>query len=237
MNNKKMVLPLHVSIIPDGNRRWAKMHDQKPWEGHRAGAARTEEIINASRELGIKHLSFWGSSLENMTKRSFEERKALLTIYLENFTRLIENEELHKNQTRINVIGRWREQFPSPLVKILEKGILDTKDYTHGTINFFLAYSGDDEMISAVGVIAEKYADKKDVTREVIKEHLMTADLPPVDYLIRTGDDPHLSAGFMMWDIANAQFFFAEQLYPDFDAEIYKDVIAQYGARERRLGK
>lgn len=237
MVTKKRVLPQHVAIIPDGNRRWAKMHDQKPWDGHREGAARTEEIMKIAREIGIEHLSFWGSSLENMTKRSFEERKALLSIYLENFTRLIENEDLHKNQTRINIIGRWEEQFPRPLVKILQRGMAETKNYTKGSINFFLAYSGDDEMLHAAKAIAEKYDDSKDVTRDVIKENLMTADLPSVDFLIRTGDDPHLSAGFMMWDIANAQLFFADQLYPDFDGAAFKDAIARYGARERRLGK
>jgi len=237
MVKEKGILPRHVAIIPDGNRRWAKIHNRKPWDGHKEGAKCTEEIISASRTMGIQHLSFWGSSLENMTKRSLEERRALLKIYVENFTKLIENDDLHKNETRINIIGRWQEQFPGPLVKVLQKGITDTKEYKKRSLNFFLAYSGDDEMLGAVKVIAKNYGDPKEVTREVIKENLMTAELPPVDFLIRTGNDPHLSAGFMMWDIANAQLFFAEQLYPDFDVAAFKNAIAQYGARERRLGK
>lgn len=237
MSSNKITLPRHVAIIPDGNRRWAKIHGQNPWDGHRAGAKRTEEIIYAAGHLGIEHVSFWGSSLENMSKRSFEERKALLVIYLEYFKQLIESDDIQKNETKINIIGRWREQFPRPLVKLLEKGIVDTKDYKQKSLSFFLAYSGDDEMLSAIQKIVEKHDKAEDVTREVIKENLMTADLPPVDFLIRTGDDPHLSTGFMMWDIANAQLFFAEQLYPDFDANAFKDAIAHYSNRERRLGK
>lgn len=238
MDQKKTSsMPCHVAIIPDGNRRWAAARGEKPWEGHRAGAQCTEEIIYAAGDLGIEHLSFWGSSLENMTKRSLEERRALLAIYLENFKQLIGSDDIHKNETRINVIGRWREQFPDSLVTLLEQGINETKNYAKRSINFFLAYSGDDEMLQAVRSIAQKYSDPEEITRDVIKENLMTADLPPVDYLIRTGDDPHLSAGFMMWDVANAQLFFAKELYPDFDAETFKKAIAHYSERERRLGK
>ncbi len=234
---ERSLLPQHIAIIPDGNRRWAQARGEKPWDGHRAGAVRTKEIIDASRTMDIKHLSFWGSSLENMTKRSIEERRALLQIYVENFTKLIENDALHKNETSVNIIGRWEEQFPQSLVKLLQKGINETKHYSKRTLNFFLAYSGDDEMLQAVRSIATKYSDGEDITRDVIKAHLMTADLPPVDYLIRTGDDPHLSAGFMMWDLANAQLYFAKELYPDFDVDTFKRILAQYGARERRLGK
>jgi undecaprenyl diphosphate synthase len=103
-------------------------------------------------------------------------------------------------------------------------------------LNFFLAYSGDDEMRLAFEKVSRELAPGERVTDGLIKKHLMTRELPPVDYLIRTGGEPHLSAGFMMWDIANSQLFFSEKLYPDFGPEAFAEAIAEYQERGRRFG-
>jgi len=97
--------------------------------------------------------------------------------------------------------------------------------------------AGDDEMIEAVRKISEKYNSAKEITAETIKNNLMTKDLPPVDLLIRTGGEPHLSVGFMMWDIANAQLYFLEKLYPDFTEDDFEKAVREFQKRERRLGK
>jgi undecaprenyl diphosphate synthase len=230
-------MPIHIAIIPDGNRRWAKSRGMKPWKGHEAGAEIVEKLVRKSLDLGIKNLSFWGSSLENLKRRPFQEKKALLKIYLEHFRRLAESEEVHKNRARINVIGKWEEQFPESLKKIIKKCINATRDYRNHFLNFFLAYNGDDEMIEAVKKIIKNYRNVRQITARTIKENLMTRDLPPVDLLIRTGGDPHNSVGFMMWDTANSQMYFTQKLFPDFDEKEFEKAIEEYQRRERRMGK
>ncbi len=230
-------LPRHVVIIPDGNRRFATERGWESWKGHEAGAENTEKLIREARRAGIRELSLWGSSLENLKKRPIEESRALLDIYGRYFKRLLESEDIHKDRVKIRCIGHWEEQFPSELKKILSDCIEATKEYDGYFLNFFLAYSGDDEMRLAIGKIAASLGQGEPVTDVLIKRNLMTRDLPPVDLLIRTGGEPHLSAGFMMWDIANAQLFFSEKLFPDFDETDFRSAIAEYSSRERRYGK
>ncbi len=229
-------VPQHVAIIPDGNRRWAKERGLHPWDGHEVGAQMIEKIVHKARALNVKVLSFWGSSVENMTKRPLRERTELLRIYETYFHKLINSADIMEHRVRINVIGAWRTQFPQKLVRILEDGIAKTQKHDAYTLNFFLAYSGDSEMVSAIQSLVDTYDNGADITKERVKEHLLTRDLPPVDYLIRTGGEPHLSAGFMMWDIANAQLFFSQKMFPDFDGDAFADAIAEYGARARRFG-
>lgn len=236
--NNKVENPRHIAIIPDGNRRWAKENGLKPWEGHLAGADRIEEMVRKALELKIKNISFWGSSMDNLKKRPILEKKALLDIYEKYFKRLIESKEVHQNEAKINIIGRWREQFPESLKKILDEGIERTKNYKNYNLNFFLAYNGDDEMLEAIRKISEKFGKDVDkINFETVKENLLTKNLPPVDLLIRTGGEPHLSAGFMMWDIANAQLYFSNKLFPDFTKVDFANALEEFSNRGRRMGK
>lgn len=237
MSSDNINIPNHVAIIPDGNRRWARERGLEPWEGHEAGAQNTENLMREALKLGITHISIWGSSLENLQKRPLAEKRALLRIYEQYFAKLIDSKDIHDNEVKMNFIGRWREQFPQSLRDVMEKCIAATEKYSKRTLNFFLAYSGDDEMLVAVREIIRSGAKADDVTFDTIKNNLMTKDLPSVDYLIRTGGEPHLSVGFMMWDIANAQLYFSEKLYPDFNAAHLREAVEEYGRRQRRLGK
>ena len=230
------VLPTHVVIIPDGNRRWASERGQEAWRGHEAGAENTEALIREARQLGVKELSFWGSSMENLTKRPVGESRELLRIYETYFSKLAESEDIHKDQARIRCIGHWEEQFPESLKRVIHRCIESTKQYDQYYLNFFLAYSGDDEMRLAITRIATELPAGGIVTNDMIKRQLMTHELPPVDYLIRTGGEPHLSTGFMMWDIANAQLYFSEKWYPDFGPQAFREAIIEYGERGRRFG-
>lgn len=234
---KEKDIPNHVAIIPDGNRRWAKQNNLEPWEGHEAGANNIEKLVRKALELGVSCISFWGSSINNLEKRPIKERQALLRIYEEYFLKLIDSNDIHDNEVRVHVIGKWKEQLPEKLVKILETGIEKTKNYQKNNLVFFLAYNGDDEMIEAIKNIVKKGIGEKDITAETIKENLMTKDLPSVDYLIRTGGDPHLSVGFMMWDTANSQLYFPEMNFPDFNEVEFEKAVEEYQERERRHGK
>lgn len=237
MENKSFNMPLHVAIIPDGNRRWAKGKGLHPWEGHEVGAKNFEKIIKHSLEKGIRCLSIWGSSTDNLSKRPLEEKKALLDIYQRYFQRLLEGKEIHENEVKINVIGRWEEQFPESLKKIIYEAVEKTKRYKKRMLNFLLAYSGTDEMIEAIKKINDKYGKGAEITGGIIKENLMTHSLPPVDLLVRTGGEPHNSTGFMMWDLADAQYYFSDILFPDFDDLRYEEALQSYAKRQRRFGK
>ena len=104
-------------------------------------------------------------------------------------------------------------------------------------LNFMLAYGGTDEMLQAVQNIVDSCGQGMKVTEATIKNNLMTRDLPPVDYMIRTGGEPHLSAGFMMWDAADSQLYFSEDMYPDFTPEKFQAALDEYARRQRRFGK
>ena len=237
MSNELKNIPTHVAIIPDGNRRWAKKRGLKPWEGHEAGAKNLEKVLRVSFDLGVKYVTFWGSSLDNLRKRPFREKRALLDIYRKYFLKLTDSEDIHKNEVKINVIGKWEDQFPDSVKKVIRKCVDRTNKYQKYFLNFLLAYSGDKEMVEAVNRIMKKFKGKvKRITSRMIKEHLLTKDLPPVDLLIRTGGEPHNSTGFMMWDTANAQLYFSEVFWPDFDEKKMQEAIMDYSKRARRFG-
>ena len=122
----------------------------------------------------------------------------------------------------------------------IEQAIEATKNYNKFYLNFFIAYSGIDEMIKAIKNIAKQdlgnSGSKAVITPELIKKNLLTKDLPSVDFLIRTGSRAHLSSGFMMWDIANAELYFLDKFYPDFTADDFKKAIKEYAHRQRRFG-
>lgn len=228
-------IPHHVVIVPDGNRRWAKARGLLPWEGHEEGAQNVERLIREARDLGIQEISWWGSSLENIKKRPIAEVKALFDVYTKYFKNILTSEEVKEGKVKIRIIGRFREQFPRSLVKLLDKVVEKTKESEGSLLNIFLAYSGDDDMFQAIEKLVA--SGKGNVTKEDVKDALMTRDLSPVDYLIRTGGDPHLSTGFMMWDTANAELFFTNILFPDFSPEAFRAAIEEYGKRARRGGK
>lgn len=239
MANKTKNLPRHIAIIPDGNRRWAKKHKLSAWLGHKRGSEKLGELADVAIKLNIPHISFWGSSEDNLNKRPAEEVNFLLNLFKEEFLNLSKSKKIHDNKIRINIFGGWREQFPKDVKTSLEKAMESTKNYNKFFLNFFIAYSGTSEILKAVKCIAEKA--RKDlflkVDKDLFKNCLLTGNLPPVDLMIRTGGEPHNSDGFMMWDTANAQLYFSEKLWPDFNERDFRDAIEDYAERERRFGK
>jgi len=181
MEKEPTNIPNHVAIIPDGNRRWARGKGMKPWEGHEAGAKNFEKLIEYSLKKGIGCLSIWGSSTDNLTKRPISEKRALLDIYRRYFERLLNGKEIYENEVKVNIIGRWEEQFPEALKSLLYEIIEKTKQYKKKVLNFMLAYSGTDEILEAVRRINEKYGEGTKITPEILKENLMTAKIPAVD--------------------------------------------------------
>ena len=239
MSNKNKNLPIHIAIIPDGNRRWARKHKLDVWLGHKNGTASLERLGDIIVELNIPHLSFWASSKDNLKKRHPQEVKFLLNLFKEKFLELSESEKIHKNKMKINIFGSWREQFPEDVKQSLEQAIESTKNYSNYFLNFFIAYSGTDEVLGAIKCIAKRARGDSSlkIDKDLLKNCLLTRDLPPVDLVIRSGGEPHLSDGFMMWDTANAQLYFSEKLWPDFGESDFREAIEDYVRRGRRFGK
>ncbi len=234
-NPKSSIVPHHVAIIPDGNRRWATERSLPVWEGHEAGAKAVEALIQAARTMGVTELSLWGSSLENLSKRPAKEVQELLKIYTKHFENILASDEVREGLVRIRILGRFREKFPAKLVALLENLMEKTKDANQYFLNIFLAYSGDDDMLQAIQTLSAKRGEE--ITKADVKNALMTAELAPVDYMIRTGGDPHLSTGFLMWDTANAELYFTDMLFPDFSPETLQIALDEFARRARRGGK
>jgi len=230
-----MNIPNHVAIIPDGNRRWAKNKGLPLFIGHQNGAKKFEEILSKALELDIKFLTFWGASFDNITKRSEDEVAYLFKIFEEYFKRLISEPKVHENSVRVMILGRWEEVFPDSLKEVIKELAEKTKDYKKHCLVFMMAYNGNDEMIDCIKKLKDQNLE---ITPENIKNNLWTAELPGVDLVIRTGceNDPHNSAGFMMWDTAYSQLAFTNEYFPDYGAESFEKTIIDYGNRERRHG-
>ncbi len=237
MENNSKLIPRHIAIIPDGNRRWAKAKGLEPWEGHEAGAINLEKLTQLVLKKEVGCLSLWGSSMDNLLKRPIAEKKALLDIYKRYFKRLLEGKEIYENEARVNFIGRWEEQFPESLKSIIKEVIEKTKHYKKRMLNFMLAYSGTDDMLCAIDKIIDKSEKGTKIAPEILKANLMTAELPPVDFMIRTGGEPHNSNGFLMWDSADAQLYFSKENFPDFNEEKLEEALEEYARRGRRFGE
>lgn len=234
-------LPAHVAIVPDGNRRWAKKQGLNPWDGHGEGAKRIEDIVREALSMKIKNITFWGSSEDNFEKRPLQERRALLDVYEKYFKKLINSDDIYDNEARISVIGKWKQQFPKNLINILNEGIEKTKKHSNYFLNFLLAYNGSSDILEATRAIAKDFSRGDDIEKidlQLIKEKLMSSSLPEVDLLIRTGvqEDPHNSAGFLMWQTQNSQYYFSDKMFPDFGAQQFRVAIEDYSKRVRRMG-
>lgn len=230
---------LHVALIPDGNRRWAKRRNLLPWEGHIEGAKTFEKILKKAWELKIPYFTFWGMSADNVLKRPKKEVRALFKIFKDYFLKLLNSKEIEKEEVKINVFGKWRIFFPEKVKEIIEKVIEKTKGNKRYVLTLLLGYNGTDEILEAISKIIKK-AKKRNFkfTEKTLLENLWTGKLPPVDLVIRTGceGDPHNSAGFMMWHTAYSQFYFTKTLFPDFSPEEFEKAIEDYLNREKRLG-
>lgn len=235
----KNSLPLHVAVIIDGNRRWAKERGKFPWDGHIEGAKRVEEISKLAPDLGIKYITFWGGSYNNLTQRTKKEIKFLdEKMYRVWAKRALKDEDIKRKEVRIRFLGEWPDLLSSETKRLMREVEKATEKYSKHHLTYLIGYNGDREMLSAIkGIVKD---EPKRVTGETIKSHLWTKDLPPVDLVIRTGEDPknpHLSTGFMMWDVKDALLNFSPKMWPAFTKADFKKVIRGFSQRERRFGK
>lgn len=233
-----MNIPYHIAIIPDGNRRWANKRVLTPMIGHTRGAKTLENLFETVFDSGAQYLSFWAASMENLLKRPKEEVDFLDHFFKVKFDQLLVNKKIYRQKIKVNIFGRYGSVLSKETQESIKKVIEATEKHDNLFLNFLIAYNGTDEMIEAIKSISRYISDPLiKIDYDLVKSCLWTKNLPPVDLLIRTGGEPHLSAGFMMWLMSDAQLYFTDTLWPDFTPKEFKKAIAEYGKRIRRFGK
>lgn len=220
-------IPIHVGIIMDGNRRWAKEKGKKTIEGHLAGANRIIDLASYIFSKGVKYLSIYAFSTENFS-RSKEEVKYLMNLIVKFFTERAK--ELDEKNMKIVFSGR-KEPLSDKIYNVIQKVQEMTKNNTGGVLNICLNYGGRAEIIDAVNKIV---SEGKTVTEEEICKNLYQK-LPDLDFVIRTSGEMRLS-NFMLWQASYAEFYFPSTYFPDFDEKGFDKALEEYKNRHRRFG-
>ncbi|PZT85966.1 MAG: di-trans,poly-cis-decaprenylcistransferase [Citromicrobium sp.] len=219
-------LARHVAIIMDGNGRWAKRKHLPRAMGHRKGVEAVRELVRGLKDTSIECLTLYAFSSENW-KRPDEEVDDLMNL----MRKFIKSDlpEFIANDVRLKIIGNWQALAPD-IVAMLEDALAKT---AHGsrTLAVALNYGAQAEIAQA----AQKAAEKGEVTERSIAAHLYTADLPPLDLLIRTSGEVRLS-NFLLWQAAYAEMLFTDVLWPDFTLQHLQQALDQFSGRERRFG-
>jgi undecaprenyl diphosphate synthase len=227
--------PRHIAIIMDGNGRWAKKKFLNRISGHIKGVNAVREVVTACRELGIRVLTLYAFSIENW-RRPEDEVNALMGLLKEYLQK--ECEEMVQNNIRLNAIGRI-EDLPSDVQNTLRETMKKT-ELCHGmTLNLALSYGGRSEILHAVqGIISDLQKGKiepEEITIQRFSQYLWTHGIPDPDLLIRTSGELRIS-NFLLWQVAYAELYVTDTLWPDFDREELLKAIADYQSRERRFG-
>ena len=234
MGNENKV-PEHVAIILDGNGRWAKKRFLPRNVGHAQGAKVVEQICEAAWDLGIKYLTVYAFSTENW-KRPEDEVAALMKLLKKYLSNCLERSS--KNNMRVRVIGdigRLSQDLQDQIIELEKKSSVNTG------LNFTVAlnYGGRDEMIRAMKnmykEIEKGTCSVDDITEEKFASYLDTKGIPDPDLMIRTSGEQRIS-NYMLWQMAYAEFYFTDVLWPDFNKKELEKAIAYYAQRDRRYG-
>jgi len=229
-------LPQHLAIIMDGNGRWAKQKGKLRVFGHEKGSKAVKQVVECCAELGVKNLTLYAFSTENWNRPKLEVQM-LMKLLISSLKKEIKT--LQKNNIKLNAIGNLND-LPSKVYKELMDVIETTKSNTNLTLTLALSYGSRDELVNAVKQISIKVKNNiispEKIDESVINLHLYTQNLPDVDLLIRTSGEQRIS-NFLLWQIAYAELYFTEVLWPDFTKNDLFEAIVNYQKRERRFGK
>ena len=226
-------LPYHLGIIVDGNRRWAKERGLPSFQGHQQGFENLKKIGKYSRERGIKILTAFVFSTENW-HRSEKEVTYLMNLLAQALNEK-EMNELHKEGIRLKVIGQ-KERLNKKLQELIKKAEGLTKNNKEGIFNLAISYGGRAEVIEAIKKIIKKKIDFKKITEEVVSQNLWTEGLPDPDLIIRTSGELRTS-GFLTWQAAYSELYFAKKYWPDFTEKDLDIALKDYSQRGRRFGR
>lgn len=227
--------PRHVAIIMDGNGRWARQRGKPREEGHRQGVENVKRIVECAREIDLEFLTLYAFSVENWNRPKLEVNALmrLLESFLKSQTR-----ELMEKQIRFRVAGRL-EELPKRVRKLLEDTIAKTAEFSRWNLTLALNYGSRTELLDAVknyskAVMAGEQ-DPENLDWDILNQFLYTHDIPDPDLVIRTSGEYRVS-NFLLLQSAYAEYFFAEENWPDFGPDAFQSAIQSYMKRERRFG-
>ncbi len=226
----ELKIPRHISIIMDGNGRWATKRGLKRSEGHLAGSKMLERLALHAIDLGVEVLSVYAFSTDNF-KRSEEEVNYLMNLFIKMFKSKFKT--LNKKGIKVTFSGR-KEPLREDVLKSMESIKELTKNNTKGTLNICLNYGGQEEIVDAIKKIVNDKVDINTIDKNTLYKYLYN-DLPPIDLLIRTSGELRVS-NYMIYEMAYSEFYFTDTLFPDFDEAELDKAIEAYNGRDIRLG-
>jgi undecaprenyl diphosphate synthase len=232
----KNKVPKHIAIIMDGNGRWAKQKSKPRVFGHKNGVNSVRETIEACGEIGVEYLTLYAFSTENWNRPKLEV-KTLMALLVTSLKK--ELKILQKNNIKLNTVGNIND-LPESAQKELKEVIEKTKNNNALTLTLALSYGSRDEIVNVIKNISKKVVNNElrveEISENIINNHLYTFSLPDVDFLIRTSGEQRIS-NFLLWQIAYAELYFTNTLWPDFKKENLFNAVLEYQNRERRFGK
>ncbi len=235
---RKEPVPRHLGIIMDGNRRFARDHGLLTEEGHLKGKDKLEDLLNWCLEVGVKVLTVYALSTENLNREK-EEVDKLMDLFVESFRKVAEDPRVHKHHIHVAVIGD-RTKLRPDVVEAIELAESRTRDYSDYHYNIAVAYGGREEIIHAVRAIAQEVKEGKistdDITEKLVSEHLYTPHLPDPDLVFRTSGEERIS-NFLLWQVAYAELYFSDVMWPGLRKLDFLRAIHDYQRRKRRYGK
>jgi len=232
MTDQDNLLPKHVGIIMDGNRRWARANGLKTFDGHFKGYQNMRDLaLYALKEKSIPYLSAYAFSTENWN-RTKEEVGYLMNLVLRALIEYLD--DFHKNNIRLLALGT-RDKLGAKVIKAIETAEEKTKHNTGGTLALCFNYGGQQEIVDATKKIIEDGLDVQTLDNEKFSQYLYHPEVPPVDLIIRTSGEERLS-GFMLWRAAYSEFLFVDKHWPEFDKSDVDAALEEYAHRQRRFG-
>ncbi len=220
---------MHIAIILDGNRRFAKSLLKEPWKGHEYGADKVEKLLDWCDELNLNQLTLYALSIENL-KRSEKEVESLLKIFEKELRKLKTDKRVNERKIRIRFIGK-KELLKKDLQNLMNEIEEKTENNNRFSINFAIAYGGRQELIEAIKKLT---SENKEVNEENLKNCLWLKDEP--DLIIRTGGEKRTSS-FLPWQSTYSEWIFLDKLWPEFEKKDLIEAIEEFDKRKRRFGK
>lgn len=231
-NSNSNIVPLHLGIIMDGNRRWARQQGRPTLEGHRRGLEVLNQTVKTALERGVKVISAYVFSTENWsrTEKEVNYLMGLAITAVEDYL-----EELHQEGIRVVVLGR-RDGLRQKVLDAIGRAEAKTAANTEATLALCFNYGGHDEIVHAAKQLVNQGRPAESIDTETIRSMLYEPNLPDVDLMIRTSGEQRTS-GFMLWRSAYAELYFSDVMWPDFDSHELDKALADYARRQRRFGK
>lgn len=231
--NQEMKIPIHISIIPDGNRRWAKEQGFRTSMGYSRGGdyEHLKSLVEEARKLGAKYFSFWGFSTENWN-RDKSERDEIFKLVLRNIEKF--RKDALENKLRFRHIGR-KDRLPANIIAELEKLEKETERFSDFNVLLCLDYGGRDEIVRAVRKIISDKISLSEVDEKNFVKYLDTSEIPDVDLIVRTAGEMRTS-GFMPFQSTYSELYFSEKYFPEFGVEDLRKAVEEFGNRKRNFG-